>query len=289
MHRFREIQKKKNYGDGHESLHGCALSSAQLISFSNAKAAGIINSLNRAMSIHPVILAEAADEKNAVSFRTLQTQTTVSSAGAQAMFVDAKVPAVTLFCVGGILDSESLSRTKPREFCLVSRTDYASAAKRLSKRTTAHPFAIVPKVTQETPSLLYAEVAKLTKEHLGSESTSAQHFRRNRGSAIRCPEVKYRATPVPMVQLLLSVFLLCNLLKVKVLPPGATAASRPAAAPPATAKSSSSATSTGGKPSKNVKATSASSFFGKAAASASQAAKGTNKASSSTEEVRGST
>lgn len=152
------------------------------------------------------MLAEAADEKNALSFHALQAQTTASSAGAQAMFMDAKVPAVTLFCVGGILDCESSAKTRPREFCLVPRTDYASTTKRFSKVTTAHPFGIVPKVTPETPSLLYAEIAALAKENLVSESTPAQHFRRNRGSAIRCPEVIFGATSVPVVSPLLSIF-----------------------------------------------------------------------------------
>lgn len=141
------------------------------------------------MSIHATILAEAADEQTAVSFRTLQTQTAVSSAGAQAMFIDTKMPAVTLFCVGGIVNCETADSVKPREFCLVDSTDYASITARLSKVTTAHAYAQVPRVTAETPSLLYAEIAALAKDLLASDSTAGQLFRRNRGSAIRCTEV----------------------------------------------------------------------------------------------------
>ena len=94
------------------------------------------------MSIHATILAEAADEQTAVSFHALQTQTAVSTAGAQAMFVDTQLPAVTLFCVGGIMNCETAGSVKPRAFCLIDSTDYASATARLSKVTRAADLAL---------------------------------------------------------------------------------------------------------------------------------------------------
>lgn len=143
------------------------------------------------------VAAKVVDDKSAATYRWAGSTLQIQSEHAQRalhQFCCNRDASSGVYAVGGeVKDRGStfgFGTVKPREICLVSFADVEPSKKRFASVTSVHAFSAQPKLTAELNALLYAsDVSMLAKEMWTAQSTAAQLYQHNRGSAIHCGEV----------------------------------------------------------------------------------------------------